>query len=189
MIDINCEFFTWDYAKDNLQVCLRRKAEDNILKRDFLDLEMYVRVIIDDTRSYSIHHGMFGVSEDTIFTSALDKAKENTFVEDMEKVLKDFGIQVNMPIKEVVLSNKSKQFGAATIIFNDVLADIAKEYDSSFIILPSSIHECIAHIDNDPDMERYAAMVCEVNEKEVAPQEVLSDHAYFYNRETGGIIW
>ena len=133
---------------------------------------------------------MFDVNEDEIFTMALNKAKENATVEDMEKVIEGFGIQVqNMPFKDVVLSNKSGKYGAVTIILKNVLADIAMEYDSSFVILPSSIHECIARINNNPNMERYAAMVRKVNDEEVPPEYVLGDHAYFYNKETGEITW
>ena len=37
--------------------------------------------------------------------------------------------------------------------------------------------EIIIHLDNDPNMKEYNAMVREVNATEVAPEEELSDHA------------
>ena len=43
--DINIKnVMSWDYAKNNLRLCLQKKSDDDIIKRDFLDMEMYVRV-------------------------------------------------------------------------------------------------------------------------------------------------
>lgn len=38
-------------------------------------------------------------------------------------------------------------------------------------------------------METYSNMVREVNETQVEPEEVLSNHAYFFNKETCEISW
>lgn len=34
----------WEYAKNNLQLCLQRKTDETILKRNYLDMEMYARL-------------------------------------------------------------------------------------------------------------------------------------------------
>lgn len=194
-INVN-EVTNWEYVKNNLQLCLQRKTNEDILKRDYLDMEMYIRVKVTKDSTYKVKPGMFKeVSEDEIFARALLNAKENILVEDMAKMLADMmGCDISeLPgmgeTKVIVVTNKAKVNGAVAICDKELLSNIAREYNSNLVILPSSIHECIIHIDNDPDMEMYSNMVCEVNETQVEPEEVLSNHAYFFNKETCEISW
>ena len=175
------EIVKWDYVKNNLQLCLQRKTNENILKRNYLDMEMYVRVKVTKDATYKIKPGMFReVSEDEIFARALLNAKENILVEDVAKMLANMiGCDISeLPdmgeTKMIVVTNKEKVNGAVAICDKELLSNIAREYNSNLVILPSSIHECIIHIDNDPDMETYSNMVREVNETQVEPEEVLS---------------
>ncbi|MCC8081778.1 MAG: DUF5688 family protein [Lachnospiraceae bacterium] len=56
----------------------------------------------------------------------------------------------------------------------------------NFFLLPSSIHETILVMDEDRKHGgRYSEMVCEVNDAVVEENEMLSDHAYFYDKESG----
>lgn len=186
----------WDYVKNNLQLCLQRKTDENILKRNYLDMEMYVRVKVAKDATYKIKPGMFKeVSEDEIFARALLNAKENILIEDMAKMLANMiGCDISeLPdmgeTKMIVVTNKEKVNGTVAICDKELLSNIAREYNSNLVILPSSIHECIIHIDNEPDMKMYSNMVREVNATQVSPEEVLSDHAYFFNKETCEISW
>ena len=55
-----------------------------------------------------------------------------------------------------------------------------------YLILPSSIHECLAiKAMEDADMEGLRAMVTDINATQVASDEVLSDNVYRYSIETG----
>lgn len=59
----------------------------------------------------------------------------------------------------------------------------------NFYILPSSIHEVILLRESfAEDAEYLRWMIQEVNATEVAPEEILSDRAYYYDRETDTII-
>lgn len=185
---------SWEYAKDNLQLCLQKKSRENILKRDYLDMEMYVRVKVTKDATYKIKPGMFKeVGKDEIFARALLNAKENVLVEDMAKMLANMIGCDELPdtdeAKMIIVTNKEKVNGAVAICDKELLSNIAREYNSNLVILPSSIHECIVRIDNNPDMEMYSNMVREVNETQVAPEEILSDHAYFFDKETCEISW
>ena len=89
-----------------------------------------------------------------------------------------------------VLSNHSKCFGASTILYLNLLDEIAEQFHSSFYILPSSIHEVILVPDISPSkLKDYSNMVHEVNTNHVPDDEILSDHAYFYNKDEKAIIY
>lgn len=86
----------------------------------------------------------------------------------------------SMPM--VILTNKQKYFGAGVLLYKNVLDEIASRFSSNLMILPSSIHEVIlVPIENDCDMQQFNEMVCEVNRTQLAAEDVLSDHAYFYD--------
>lgn len=82
-----------------------------------------------------------------------------------------------------VLSNQHRHFGAACILYNHMLENIAQELDDDFYVLPSSIHETIIlPASHSLTKEALDAMVVEINETQVAEEEILSDHAYYYSR-------
>jgi hypothetical protein len=62
-----------------------------------------------------------------------------------------------------------------------MIGEMLKE---DYFVLPSSIHEVIVVPESKGlDAEEMCKMVKEINETQVAPEEVLSDHAYFYRRK------
>lgn len=82
-----------------------------------------------------------------------------------------------------VATNDSKLNGASVLLYPDLLKDFAECAGSDFYILPSSVHEIILLPDTvDTDLDHMKRMVREINGSEVAPEEVLSDSVYFYNR-------
>lgn len=120
----------WDYVKNNLQLCLQRKTNENILKRNYLDMEMYVRVKVAEDATYKVKPGMFKeVSEDEIFARALLNAKENILVEDMAKMLANMiGCDISeLPdmgeTKMIVVTNKEKVNGAVAICDKELLSN------------------------------------------------------------------
>lgn len=82
-----------------------------------------------------------------------------------------------------VLSNEQRHFGAASILYNDVLENIGKILNDDYYILPSSIHEVIIlpvkHACPQRDLNE---MIVEINNTQVDEEEILSDHAYYYSR-------
>ncbi len=83
-----------------------------------------------------------------------------------------------------ILTNTSKLYGASCILYPYLLQTIAKTLDTDFFILPSSIHEIIilpqtAKFSRPKEL---AAMVASINETELAVEEVLSDHIYYYSK-------
>ncbi|MDO4189926.1 MAG: DUF5688 family protein, partial [Lachnospiraceae bacterium] len=87
--------------------------------------------------------------------------------------------------KMFVLSNEQKLNGAAALLDDKMMDQIAEKVGGDFYILPSSVHEVlIVPADAGMDLKDLEAMVQEVNETQVAPQDRLSDHVYQYDTDT-----
>ena len=87
-----------------------------------------------------------------------------------------------------VLTNKTKLNGSACILYHNLLQDFAETIESDLYLLPSSVHEILilpSYIDNTP--KELSDIVREVNRTQLSAEEILSDHVYFYSRETGQI--
>ena len=82
-----------------------------------------------------------------------------------------------------VLTNKEKLQGASTILYSDVLSTFAEKKNTNLWLIPSSVHEWII-IPDDGNMNRetLSEMIKEVNGSQLAPDEVLSDHPYYFDR-------
>ena len=96
-------------------------------------------------------------------------------------------VEAMMPPEDnmFVLSNEQKLNGAAALLDDKMMDQIAEKVGGDFYILPSSIHEVlIVPADAGMDLKDLEAMVQEVNETQVAPQDRLSDHVYQYDNET-----
>lgn len=73
------------------------------------------------------------------------------------------------------------------MLYKEYLEIAAKKMNGDFYILPSSIHELLAVPVSTAEIEELRQMVKEVNDNEVAPEEILGYEVYRYNRETGEV--
>ncbi|NBH12649.1 hypothetical protein D3Z36_00225 [Lachnospiraceae bacterium] len=88
-----------------------------------------------------------------------------------------------------VLTNSQQYFGAACILYPQALSEISRNLRDDLYILPSSIHEVIlipVSLAGNP--LELSQIVQEVNLTEVAPDEVLSDSVYYYQKEEEHLI-
>lgn len=84
-----------------------------------------------------------------------------------------------------VLSNQHKLNGAVCILYQNLLRDFANRLGCDLYILPSSVHEVLiipAH--GQTSDQELSDMVRDVNSSQLSREEVLSDHVYYYSRET-----
>ena len=93
-----------------------------------------------------------------------------------------------VPSQLYVLSNMSKNKGAAVLSYPGVLEKAEQLFPKGFYILPSSIHELLI-VPKSPEIDpkELGEMVRAVNRAEVAKEEQLSDRVYEYDREAGTI--
>lgn len=88
-----------------------------------------------------------------------------------------------------VLSNEQKVNGAAALLDEKMMDQVAEKVGVDFYILPSSVHEVlIVPAEVGMNLKDLENMVQEVNATQVAPQDRLSDHVYQYDNETHEIF-
>ncbi len=110
-------------------------------------------------------------------------------MKDIVSELGDFEDDGECGVPMFVLSNKDRVNGAAVMFYDGVLKRAADELGSDLYILPSSIHEVIV-IPKDAvmDSDDLTRMVAEVNDTQVAKEEILSYSLYEYLRESEKLI-
>lgn len=92
-----------------------------------------------------------------------------------------------VPMK--VLSNTKRLHGAVCMLYPGVLKEMADRMGGDFFILPSSVHETILLPDAGEGLNgALRQMIREVNSTKVAPEEVLSDTLYRYDRAMGRVM-
>ncbi len=96
--------------------------------------------------------------------------------------------EVDELVPMYVCTNEVRIHGAGAIFYDGLLEEFANEVGTDFYILPSSIHETLlVPVKDDMKGEDFKEMVQCVNATEVAPQEILSNNVYYYNRLTGRV--
>lgn len=172
--------------------------------RSFLDLSIIYRLIvrdgIDGIHSAKITNElakMIGMNESQLYQSAFNNTKRlfPSFIRNLSDVVKqsliedevpdeviDELIGDNVPIPMFVITNIKNINGAAAILYDDVLHELANNLESDLYLLPSSIHEIIA-IPAEGNPDELSDMVSDINRTQIHMQDRLSDRVYFYNRK------
>lgn len=129
---------------------------------------------------------------DTCIKELMQIARKNTGellgieILDMAEMLGDESEEDRNRGAILILTNQKKHFGAGVMILPGVLSGIAEKMQSSFFVLPSSVHEVIVVRDDGEDSwGSLNEIVKEVNHMYVLPEEILSENVYYYDRERG----
>ena len=131
----------------------------------------------------------WGVDENILHETAIKNLMEESgeFVS-MAEIMKEVGKSGWDPEMDdpemYVLTNQSRLYGAAELLDGNMLKRIAEQLQGDYMILPSSVHELIVLKDTDRPHNELANMVKEINSTCLAPDEVLSNHVYRYDRNT-----
>ncbi len=178
---------------------------------DFLDLSLVFYVLLEankeGTATMVIQNDNmenWGICLQELLLTAIENVNDLlppqlfTMKEVIEE-LKDSVQKKNMNILEkgledhnevmYILSNPFRNLGAACMAYPGVLKMIGEILETDYYLLPSSVHEVIiVPKRQDLNIQEMTAMVKEVNSKLVEPEEILSDHAYYYSCVRGKLL-
>lgn len=201
-IDIK-NYVSKEYILDRVvyQIVNKRKNAKRLKKmpyKEFLDLAVVYRVIWIEENSGAFTMAVtndfcdaYSISREELDTAARGNTEKRGFcVYSMASLLKGLsGAPENMEKAPMwVLTNPAKFHGAVVMLYKDYLNSLADQQKSDLYILPSSIHEVIAVPVNVIQLDILKTMVCEINDTEVAADEVLSNNVYRYNRDNGELF-
>lgn len=217
--DINVRCFTdYETAKDRIAFKLiHRQRNEELLKNipfiPYLDLAIVFYCLIDFPNEpgngtiliHNSHLDYWHISLQELF----EHAQKNTprmlhqSLRDIQDVITELASQLpsagTIPkasfVREknepsmYILSNRENLYGAGCLLYQGLLARYARQMDSDFYILPSSVHEVILiPTSSKRDLQKMSEMVESVNSSALQPEEILSDHAYYYSREQDEIL-
>ena len=193
----------YDFIKDRIVYRLINKEEnEELLKeipyREYMDLAIvyYVLLEVDECGMASMmikgeHLEMWKVTEEDLYYRACKNTQELMPYEfaPMRSVIEELiGMEPDeAPMEKMyILSNEMRSYGASAILYPDRLREIGEEVGENYYVLPSSVHETIIVAESEaPDKETLCSMIEEINETQVEAEEVLSDRAYYYDRDMG----
>lgn len=183
-----------------------REMIKDIPHRDFMNLTVIYRLCVgkdeNGIASTVVDHRLaarMGMDEEALFKYAAKNTKElfPVTIEPMENVLKEImgpdipeemldGFLFGFPdeMKLYVISNSSHINGAASILYEEGLHELAEKIENDLYIIPSSLHECLAISVAGISTEDIGSIVYEANRDVVDLRDRLSNDVYLYDRET-----
>ncbi len=209
-IDVS-KFADWDSIKTHIRARLvnTERNQGHLEKaphRDFLDLSLEYYADMPGAypgRQATIpiwdgHMLYWGVDEGTLYQTAMENMEDadDMAFECMDELLTPCWDAEQEAKKELlkgcpmyVLGNKSRINGAVQMCSKDVMGRVSGFFKQDFWILPSSIHEVILLPAGEygEDAGELARIVKDVNDTQLAPEEILSYHVYRYSRLTGEV--
>jgi hypothetical protein len=189
-------FSNFDIVKTKLRIKLvnYEKNKEFLADKPFvkiLDLAamFYIEVKNEQIENGSVtvlnnHMEYWNTSVDVIYANAC--MNEHAVIKDIVDIMYEMS-DVKMPASlrgtQLVVSNEERTFGAGTFISE---LDRLKRLYGKFYVLPSSIHEVIVIPESKCPFSKAQLdeQVREVNKTEVSENEILSDHAYYFNGES-----
>ena len=108
---------------------------------------------------------------------------ENELEDEMDKEFKEVMMETPNEHSMYVITNESKLYGAASILYEEPLHELAEKFGSDLYILPSSVHEVIAVSTDMGSPDDLAEMVYEINMEQVDIDDRLSNQVYCYDKD------
>lgn len=181
-------FTDLDFIYSNIRIGVQGKHDDELFKvrTSFDGIDKYFYIYLEDKKARAkitdamidMFYDLEGFSVSEMIYHATENTKNDIRITSIMELL--FGIPDDNGFLFVV-TNKAGSWGAAGMLFDDVIDEFAKSKGwEGVAILPSSIHEVIITEYREGDnIEKITNIVKEVNSEEVAPEERLADKAYY----------
>lgn len=127
-----------------------------------------------------------------IFAESIKSNTGEDFLDEkwLDELISQMDEKQEKKIPMYVLTNKQKLYGAACMLYPEVLKKFAEKIKQDFYILPSSIHEVILVPANAGcDQQSLHEIVTDINRTQVAADEILADSVYFYSKSRDTVVW
>lgn len=138
---------------------------------------------------------MWRISEEELFRNACKNTERKlpscfAHLKDMLKHVNEEEVEeMCEQIPLYVLTNETRSYGAVSMLYCKLLSHIAEEIGGSFYVIPSSVHEVLIVPENyGCKKHKLEEILNEVNANMVEPDEILSDHVYYYSRKAERLI-
>lgn len=203
----------WESAKGRIfPVLLHAEWNQKLLMeaphREFLDLALVYRLESElagggaSTIVKAWFLEQWGITEEELGEAAMKRLRREAYsirplLDTVKGFLTETGLDTMMQeglgqfqdFPELyVLSNQQGCYGAAGILRRDLLKEFSERVQSSFYILPSSLHETILMVEKaDVRGGELRELVMSINEAEVAREEWLSENVYYYDKEKADV--
>lgn len=111
----------------------------------------------------------------------------------ISEMLKDTRIEIDLCEEDeampmYVMTNLWRRNGAVCMLFKETIRELADLLEEDLYVIPSSIHEVIlVPAEKSVCRKDLDEMIREINQSELDPCDVLSDHAYFFSRKRGQV--
>lgn len=203
-------FTNYENAKQRLRGRLiNTEKNEELLKtlphREFLDLSLIYTVNypcektggMGSIRVTHDHVKMWKVDEEELFRQTKENMEryDESSLENLQNLLGEmigtnetvFNDEEMIPM--YILTNKEKLNGAVQMMNEGVLKATAEMLGKDLMIIPSSVHEVllIPSEGHETEADTLRQMVREVNDTQLALNEILSYHVYRYSHQTGKI--
>lgn len=207
--NIDITFFTdYNQVKSRIIFKLVNFERNKALLKDvphfrILDLAIVFNCLVESGISGSAtilihnqHLELWDITSDDLYALALQNTPDilkydlRNMTDVLKELLNDTELHAFSPdIEETypmyVLSNQHRLNGSICILYQNLLKNFAERLKSDLYILPSSVHEVLIIPAHGADSyQELSDMVKEVNATQLCQEEILSDHVYYYSRET-----
>ena len=170
--------------------------KEGIIYQEFLDMLILYYIEIDEISddkgfaSATLKHVMLeevGITLQEMEEYAAKNLKGDYQIVSLENIIFKFmgedwkDEEIEDVMSMWVMTNKRKMQGAATILSTEILEEVGKKLNNkTFVIIPSSVHECIAVPAERINIEELRKKVYEVNHTQLELDDILTYSVYLY---------
>lgn len=189
-----------EYVLKNTIFCMQKKSDELVVKKEFLDLEGVLRIVISDGQgvvgSCKITKALqesIGLTDEELFDHAIENMHDRFRIRSITEVIglpAEFsGVEDACPMYVCTSEGQATGSGSAAMMMPD---EVFKEFCQmkhvdSCTILPSSTEELVLLAGENEDATALAALVHAINEEQVDPVIQLNPTVYVYNVHTGKV--
>ena len=169
--------YRWNLGNDSLGTYTNLVDNDLAKKEGLTENDLYNAANKNTKELFPILvKNMNEVISEIIFgESGIDEEMQKEFSEVMQETPDENCMYV--------ITNESKLFGAASMLYEEPIHELAEQVGGDLYILPSSVHAVIAVPAAFGSPEELAEMVYEINMEQVDINDRLSNQVYHYDRD------